>query len=105
MTRFGLEQNILDKIIAVLRDHPNIERAVIYGSRALGTFKPQSDIDLAVFASRMDVGEFARLRFEINELPIVFKMDVVHVEGLENESLRAKIVAQGFEIFPTLKAD
>jgi len=104
MTRFGLEQHILDKIIAVLRAHPKIERAVIYGSRALGDFKPHSDIDIAVFASRIDASELARLRFEIDELPIVFKIDLVHVDGLENESLRTKIATEGCEIFSNVQA-
>jgi len=99
MTRFGLEQHILDKIVQVLREHPQIERAVIYGSRADGRFKPESDIDIAIFAPTMELSEFARLRFELCELPIVFKLDVVHVDALENETLRREIVTRNSEFY------
>lgn len=94
MTKFGLDQDILDKILAVLTGYPAIERAVIYGSRAAGTFKNYSDIDLAVSAPAMSEKEFARLRFELDELPIVFKIDVVHIDRLENENLRQKIARE-----------
>lgn len=94
MTKFGLDQDILDKILAVLTGHPAIERAVIYGSRAAGTFKNYSDIDMAVYAPAMSDQEFARLHFELDELPIVFKIDVVHIDRLENENLRQKIARE-----------
>jgi uncharacterized protein len=99
MTSFGLEQHILDKIIAVLAAHPQVERAVIYGSRATGNFKPHSDIDLAVYSSRISGDEFGRLRFEIQELPMVFKLDVVFFEELGNAELKNKITQEGKTIY------
>lgn len=99
MTRFGLEEHILDKLRAVLAAHPTVERAVIYGSRAKGTFKPSSDIDLAVYAPRLDADEFVRLRFEIQELPIVFKLDVAHVDALTDPGLAHEIATHGVEFF------
>lgn len=99
MTRFGLEEHILDKLRVVLAAHPAVERAVIYGSRAKGTFKPASDIDLAAYAPRLDANEFVRLRFEIQELPIVFKLDVAHVDALTDASLAHEIATHGVEFF------
>jgi proline iminopeptidase len=99
MTSFGLEQHILDKIVGVLSQHPRVDRAVIYGSRATGTFKPHSDIDIAVLAPTMDEGEFLRLRFELVELPIVFKLDVLHLDPLRNEALREQIATLGREFY------
>jgi proline iminopeptidase len=85
MTPFGLDERVLDLITAALREHPGVQRAVIFGSRATGSFKPHSDIDIGVYAPAMDVAEFARLSFEIRELPIVFTMDVLHVDKLDND--------------------
>ena len=38
--RFGLSGSVIDKIHGVLMRHPSILRAVIYGSRAKGNFRP-----------------------------------------------------------------
>jgi len=99
MTRFGLEQHILDRIVNVLATHPLVERAVVYGSRATGNFKPQSDIDLAIYSSEMSDKEFARLRFEIQELPIVFKLDVVRFDTLGDIGLKRKVFQEGKTIY------
>ena len=44
--RFGLPESAIARICAVFAAHPEIEKAVLYGSRAKGNFKPGSDIDL-----------------------------------------------------------
>jgi predicted nucleotidyltransferase len=38
----------LPKLVEVLRSHPSVRRAYLYGSLAKGTFHPRSDIDIAV---------------------------------------------------------
>ncbi len=50
---YGLKQTVVEQISHVLARYPEIERAVIYGSRAKGNFKPGSDIDLALIGKRM----------------------------------------------------
>jgi uncharacterized protein len=100
MTDFGLEQHILDKIREVLRQHAGIERAVIFGSRATASYKPHSDIDLAIYAANVSDEEFARLRFEIGELPLVFTIDVVRADTLGEGGLKEKISREGISIYP-----
>lgn len=95
MTKFGLDQSIIDSIISVSMKYPAIERVVIYGSRATGAFKNYSDIDLAIYAPTLSEREFARLCFELDELPIVFKIDVVHIDRLKDERLKSKIAREG----------
>ena len=91
MSDFGLDPAILDDIKNVLGQFPEVLSAGIYGSRAKGTYKDSSDIDLAVHAPNMPDQSFARLSFELNELSLIFKMDVVHVDRISNEELLLKI--------------
>lgn len=44
--RFGLKEAAIQKICGVFARYPQIEKAVIYGSRAKGNYKNGSDIDL-----------------------------------------------------------
>ena len=46
--RFGLKETAIHKIRAVLHRYPQVEQAILYGSRAKGNFKNGSDIDLTL---------------------------------------------------------
>jgi predicted nucleotidyltransferase len=48
MKDLGLKQQELVKILSVFRLHPEIKKVVLFGSRAKGTSRPNSDIDLVV---------------------------------------------------------
>jgi predicted nucleotidyltransferase len=48
MPRFGLKQADSDQIRAVFSRYPQVRKAVLYGSRAMGNYKTGSDIDLTL---------------------------------------------------------
>lgn len=45
-SEFGLKPETLDQIRKVLEVHPNVEKAMMYGSRAMGNYRYNSDLDL-----------------------------------------------------------
>jgi predicted nucleotidyltransferase len=49
MSRFGLKEADLDQIQAVFSRYPQVEKVLVYGSRAMGNYKTGSDIDLTLF--------------------------------------------------------
>ena len=51
--KFGIEENDWKKITNVFSHFRNIERAVLFGSRAKGTNKPFSDIDIALVGANL----------------------------------------------------
>lgn len=44
--KFGLPQSAIQGICAVLARYPQVDEAILYGSRAKGNYKNGSDIDL-----------------------------------------------------------
>ena len=46
--KYGLPQSTFQKICGVLSDYPQVEQAILYGSRAKGNFNNGSDIDLTL---------------------------------------------------------
>ena len=98
MQRFGLDTSIINGIKGVLAKYPQVEKVVIFGSRASGQFKDHSDIDLAVFAPRLSNAEFSLLWESITNLPIIFKMDILHFDRLTNPTLNEKILREGKEL-------
>jgi uncharacterized protein len=45
---YGLKESVIQRIGTVLARYPQVERAVLYGSRAKGNYKNGSDIDLTL---------------------------------------------------------
>jgi uncharacterized protein len=90
--RYGLRQGDIDEILHVLGQFPQIEEAMVFGSRAKGNFKPGSDVDIAIKGQAIDRSCVAGLSFFLNEetsLPYFF--DIVHYEEITEEELARHI--------------
>lgn len=92
---FGLSDAIHQDLQQVFSQFPQIEQVLIFGSRAKGNYREGSDVDLAVFASAMTDSEFTTLWARVDNLPILFKIDLIHWNTLEKETLKQKILAEG----------
>lgn len=93
--RFGLSERIIQDITDVFNSTPWIVKAWIFGSRAKGNFRDGSDIDLAVSGPSATPHDVAELWARLDDLALVFKVDLVHVESLSNEALTQKIRTEG----------
>jgi predicted nucleotidyltransferase len=91
----GLSDTIIADLQKTFAKYPRIEKTLLFGSRAKGTFHNGSDIDLAVIAPDMSDAEFTRLWAEIDSLPIIFKIDLVNANQLANNALKEKILHEG----------
>ncbi|CAN5318100.1 hypothetical protein BH10PSE19_BH10PSE19_22580 [soil metagenome] len=97
---FGLAQSLYDNMVKIFKRYDKIDKVLLFGSRAKGTAKPYSDFDLAILAPEMSGKEFALLWSEINDLPIIFKLDVVHWNRLNNRKFKEKILNEGKNFYP-----
>lgn len=98
--RHGISEFSYSEIIRAVESMPEIERVVIFGSRAMGNAKSGSDIDLAIFGAKVtrDVG--SRLATELNEhRRIPYYVDVVVYSATEHDELKRHIDQYGQEIF------
>ena len=94
----GLTAPELELLRQTLAAMPELSRAWLFGSRAKGTFRPSSDIDLAVegLAGELAVEE---LRDRLNELPLPYTVDVQALESIKNPDLSAHITRVGLAVF------
>lgn len=96
--RFGLSANTISQLHSVLAQHPHIERAVVYGSRAKGNYRPGSDIDLTLHAvqdTHIDHQELGNILDEIDELLLPYTVDLSVFDQLSNTELREHIERVG----------
>ena len=95
----GLSQRIVESLLETFSRYPKVERVIIYGSRSRGDYRPGSDIDLAVIAPEMRFDEFSRFWNEVDELPIAFNIDLLHLDSLKNQALKEMIEDSGKTIY------
>lgn len=75
-TQIGISDTDLSKITSLLRSIDGIEKARIFGSRALGNFRAGSDIDIAVTAPAMDHTQFLRLSTSLDDLMLPYQKNL-----------------------------
>ena len=98
MPDFGLEKDVLLSITETFRNDPRIIGAAVFGSRAKGNYKPYSDVDIVLYGdlNPMDV---ERVINDLDELPLVYKFDVVAYGLVENSELRQHIERVAVNIY------
>ena len=99
----GLKESELEEIVNTLASFENVERAIVYGSRAKGNYKPFSDIDLTLYGSALTHTDILCIadRFEDSYLPYMF--DISDFTKLTNPDLIDHIKRRGITIFEKLE--
>jgi len=98
---FGILPKSYQLLLKTLSEFDEIERAAIYGSRAMGNYKAGSDIDLVVYGNRITVDVIFKLKTRLeNELPIPYFFDVTHYESTLSHELKNHIDEFGKIIYP-----
>jgi len=93
---FGLPDATLALIRQTLAAEPALQKAVLYGSRAMGRERAGSDIDIAIWAKEDVAG---RLSGALDALPTPYLFDVTDYNRLTNPDLKAHIDLVGKAIF------
>ncbi|MEW5886409.1 MAG: nucleotidyltransferase domain-containing protein [Pseudomonadota bacterium] len=92
---FGLPAATLEAIRSILAEAPAVQRAIIFGSRAMGNYRRGSDIDLALQGPDVTLDVQTRLSARLDESPIPYQVDLVRLDALEHPGLRAHIERVG----------
>ena len=74
---YGLSDTVITDICSVFRSFPNIDKVLIFGSRAKGTYSEGSDIDLAAVGENITFNQLMDINIQIEDLGLLYKVDVV----------------------------
>src|SRR5690606_13361766 len=85
--KFGLPLNTIQKINDIFRKYSQIKTAIIYGSRAKGTYRNGSDIDLTLKGEKLNLGILLKIENELDDLLLPYKIDLSLHESIENKDL------------------
>lgn len=96
---YGLSAHTLATIAAVLVRFPEVERALLFGSRAKGGYRPGSDIDLALTGTALDWRTLGRIEdaFDASSLP--YRFSLLHHNADTDPGVAAHIARVGRAIY------
>lgn len=75
--RFGLKETAIQRICAVLTKYPQVEKAMLYGSRAKGNYKNGSDIDLTLHGGKdLTLNVLYKISNALDDLLLPYTIDL-----------------------------
>ncbi len=93
---FGIPAKSMEMIKKTISLKKEIEKAVIFGSRSMGNFKNGSDVDIAIYGTKITRDIVNKISVELNEiLPLPYYFDIINYETLENDELKRHIDQYG----------
>lgn len=101
--KFGLEQHIIDKLITVFEQHSKVDKAVVFGSRAKGNYRPDSDIDIAIKGQDLNTDDIIAMSVAFEEKGITHKIDLINYHSIKEPELKAHIDRVGIEFYSRWK--
>ncbi len=97
--KYGLTDTAIAKINAVFAQFPEIEKAVLYGSRAKGNFKAGSDIDLSLFGAGLTQKSCMIIAEALDDLLLPHSIDLSVYALLNHPNLEAHIERVGLVFY------
>lgn len=89
--RFELEK--------IFNKYLEIEKVLLFGSRARGDNKYNSDIDLCIFGESLTHLTLAKINMDISELDTFLSFDLLAFSELRKEELIKNIIKEGVVIY------
>src|SRR5690554_5189398 len=101
--RFGLEEHIFMRLNEVFEANSKVDKALIFGSRAKGNYRPDSDIDIAIKGADITLDDILKMQVAFEEKGIKFKIDLVYCDTIQEKGLIEHIDRVGIEIYSKWK--
>jgi len=97
--RHGLSAETIQKIAEVLLRCTAVDRAVLFGSRAKGTQKTGSDIDLALVGHELDWRTVGKIYDRLDDLLLPYRFSLVVYDANTDAEVAAHIRRVGIPVF------
>ena len=103
--RFGLNETTIQKICTVLSRYPQVEKAILYGSRAKGNYKNGSDIDLTLRGNAdLTLNVIYKTLDDLDELLLPYTIDLSIFNHIGDPNVIEHIQRVGVTFYDKSKA-
>lgn len=96
---YGLKDEVVEAICKIFQKYPEVEKVILYGSRAKGNFKPASDIDLTFQGVSLDLTIINQISWELDDLLLPYTFDLSIYHQLNNPDILDHIQRVGIVFY------
>ena len=97
----GLTLEDIQLIVNEISVYKEIDKALIFGSRAKGNYKHGSDVDICLMGNQISLHHSASLAWRLNEeTNLPWHFDILIYHDLTNQELIDHIDRIGIQIYP-----
>lgn len=98
--RFGLEKKDIHAVTNILLRYPQIQKAVLYGSRAKGSYKKGSDIDLTLIGGNdLTLDTLYRIMEDLDNLMLPYTFDISLLRNIKDPDILDHIQRVGITFY------
>ncbi|MFA7418396.1 MAG: restriction endonuclease subunit S [Melioribacteraceae bacterium] len=98
--KYGLSIEQLTLIKKIISGYGEIEEAILFGSRAIDTYKEASDVDIAIKGANVNFSTAAKLKDQLEEETYIpFFFDIIAYNTIKSEELIKHIDTKGIVIY------
>lgn len=92
---FGLADTDIVRMQEIFASRPQISEVLIFGSRAMDTYKPGSDIDLAIVADSLNFNDMLDLSAALDQIGLLYKIDLLDLKKITDSAVLEHIRQAG----------
>lgn len=96
---YGLDDDEMKMMHDIFAQTVNIDKVILYGSRAKGTYKPFSDIDITLVGDQLTEEDLTDVMFRLEESSLPYFCDVSLFKNLSSPDLISHIRRMGKTIY------
>jgi predicted nucleotidyltransferase len=84
---YGLKNQVIEKINQIFARYRQVEKVILYGSRAKGNNKKGSDIDLTLIGENLNLKLLNKISLDLDDLLLPYKIDLSIYDQISNSDL------------------
>jgi len=96
---FGISQDDYQSIQAIFDSYSNVTEVIIYGSRAIGKYRDNSDVDLTLIGPNLNLDTLMQISDDIDSLMLPYKFDLSIKAHLDHPNLIKHIDNVGISFY------
>ena len=105
INQYGIPESDLDALLSELKKNSKINDIILFGSRAKGTNRNGSDIDIALKGRKLKLNDILDATLGIDKLLLPYKLDLVIYARIIEPALIEHINRVGIILFKRRRAD
>lgn len=95
---YGLKERNIEKIKSVFCEYPEIDKVILYGSRAKGNYRKNSDIDLSI-VGEVNLDKILSIETKLDDLFLPYEFDLSIFNKIKNIALKEHINRVGLTFY------